>query len=109
MNVLDKTLSFLINLKTSKMNKMANRLIERNTPVVWLLNQRKVCTMILSFCSTLTPFIPVLSENTTFVSVNSIGQEFHFQSSTSLKKPPIKVKKRNKKESNIKTTMKICN
>jgi len=109
MNVLDKTLSFLINLKTSKMNKMANRLIERNTQVVWLLNQRKVCTMILSFCWTLTPFIPVLSENTTFVSVNSIDPEFHFQSSTSLKKSTIKVKKINKKESNIKTTMKICN
>ena len=108
MNVLDKTLLFLTNLKTSKMKKMINKLIKKNTLVVWLLNQKKVCTMILSFCWILTLFIPVLSDNTTFVSVNLIDPDFHSPSSISRKNKKIKAKKINRKEKNIKTMTKIC-
>lgn len=90
------------------MKKMINKLIKKNTLVVWLLNQKKVCTMILSFCWILTLFIPVLSDNTTFVSVNLIDPDFHSPSSISRKNKKIKVKKINSKEKNIKIMTKIC-
>ena len=108
MNVLGKTLLFLTNLKISKMKKMINKRIKKNTLVVWLLNQKKVCTTILSFCWILTLFIPVSSDNTTFVSVNLIDPDFHFPSSISLKNKKIKVKKINRKEKSIKIMTKIC-
>lgn len=108
MNVLDKISSFPISLKTTKMKKMINKLIKKNTLVVWSSNQKKVCIMILSFCWILTLFIQVSSDNTTFVLVNLIDPDFHFPNSLSLKNKKIKVKKIKKKEKSFKTVTKIC-
>lgn len=96
MTVLDKISSSQISLKHLRMIKMVKMLTGKNTQEAWLLNQKKVCTMTLSFCLILTLFILVSSESTMFVSVSLIDLEFHCPNFTRQKKSTSKRKQETK-------------
>ena len=75
-----------------------NNLTRKNTLVVWSSSPKKVCTMILSYCSTLTHFIPVSSESITFVSASLKDLEFLCPNFTKPERSTKKLKKSNNKK-----------
>jgi hypothetical protein len=80
------------------MKNKDNKLTKKNTLVVWSFSPKKVCITILSYCSTLTRFIPVSSESITFVSANLKDLEFRYPNFTKLERTTKRLKKSNNKK-----------